>query len=101
MNKTKVLSSWLTIACYVLLPVAVICLYGYAKEIIIAQTAWINIIKSNFTLNIFLAFFMWGVLVDKFTKKLSKKKGWIIWGVGTAALILLFRYAGGLQTIFE
>lgn len=97
----KAIAKWVTLPSYILILVAVVLVYVPTREIMIAQTAWIRIIKSDLTLNVFLLLFMWGLLIDKLTKKMSRRKGWIIWGVGTILLILFFRFVGGFETIFD
>ena len=74
--------------------------YLHAKEAMIVQDAWIWIIKSNVTFNFILFLFLWGLVADKYTKHMPKKKGWLIWGVGFIIIILIFRFIGGMETIF-
>lgn len=97
---SKVQSKWITVSCYILIFIAVVLLYVPTREEMIAQTAWVNIIKSTFTLNVLLAFFVWGIMIDKLTRKLPRKISWAIWGIGIVALVLIFKFVGGLPTVF-
>jgi len=84
---------------YALVAVLIGICYFPAREIMIRQTAWIEVMKSNVTLNFVLFFLLFGVVCDKLTKGMPKRKAWLIWGIGLLVLIILFRSAG-MDTIF-
>ena len=67
----------------------------------IVQDAWLWIIKSNVTFNFILFYFLWGLASDKFTKHMPKWKGWLIFGIGLLIISSVFKFAGGMETIFD
>lgn len=85
---------------YALIAVGVVLSYQGAKEAMIRQDAWVLTVRSPITLNSILLLFMWGMIADKVTKGKSRRTGWVIWGIGLAVLILVFRFVGGAVTIF-
>lgn len=85
---------------YVLLGIATIIAYPIARALMIEDIAWYYKIISNITVNFVLLLFLYGVTVDKMTKHMSRKKGWIIWGIGFIVLILFFKYVAQWPTIF-
>ena len=80
----------------------VIASYAYAVDLMNVQTAWIMIVKSNVTVNLVAIFGLWGIMSDQTAKKLkwSKTKGWLVFGAGIVAMIIVFRFAGGYVTIW-
>lgn len=89
---------------YILLYYAIIAViigvcYLPAKSVMIRQTAWIETVKSNVTLNFVLFFFLFGVVCTKLTRNMPRRRAWLIWGIGLLTLIVLFRSAG-MDTIF-
>lgn len=74
--------------------------YLPAREVMKLQTAWVWVIKSDITLNFVVLFFLYGYLCDKFTKGWSKKRAWLVWGIGLAVLIFIFRFLGNMPTIW-
>ena len=85
---------------YIVIGLLVIPSYIYSYQPLIAQeTSYIAII-SKFTVNIVLLFFFVGMWVDKATKHMPSWKGWLIWAVVTFAVILFFKYIGGLESRF-
>lgn len=93
-------SAKLSVILYILIAILTVLSYLQAKQLMIVQDAWIWIIKSNVTMNFIIFLFLWGVFIDKATKKMSKKKGWAIWAVSLAILIMVFKYIAGMETIF-
>ena len=63
--------------------------------------SYVSVLETNITMNFVLLFFFWGVVCDRMNKKRSKKAGWIIWGIGMVILMVVFRFVGGYQTIFD
>ncbi len=86
---------------YILLAIGITVSYLPAREAMIPQTAWLWVVKSPITLNFVVLFFLYGVACDKMTKGMTKKKSWLVWGVGLLILILLFSVVGGMSTIFD
>lgn len=84
---------------YILLIVGIALSYIPAKSVMILQTAWIWIMSSTVTLNFVILFFLYGLVCDKYTKNMSKRKAWIIWIVGMLVLVVLLRILG-MSTIF-
>lgn len=85
---------------YALIGVLAIVCYVPARSRMVVQDAWVWVVKSNVTLNFIIFLFLWGIIADKYTKGMSKKKSWAIWGVGFMVIILAFRFMGGMETIF-
>lgn len=85
---------------YVLIAAGAFLSYRPAKDILILQEPWMVVLKSPVTVNFVLFLFLWGVAADKATKHMDKKKGWLIWATGFAAIILTYRFIGGHGTIF-
>jgi uncharacterized membrane protein len=90
----------MSVLLYVAIVIGAILSYPGAREIMIKQDVWIETIISPITVNVVLFLFMWGVVADKRTKGMSRKKGWLIWGLGFVAIIIVFRFIGGMPTIF-
>lgn len=87
------------IALYCIIVAGVVFAYGPTKELMIRQDAWVQIVRSAMSVNLFLFLFMWGVVSERVTKGMPRKKGWIVWGIGLAVIIGTLRLAG-LPTIF-
>jgi len=101
MNKIKGTLSRIPIwVSYIAIVVGAILSYMPAREVMIAQDAWVIVIRSGVTLNFILLLFLWGVLADRWTKKMPKKKGWFIWGIGFILIIVVYKVVGGYDTIF-
>lgn len=86
---------------YFIIAVLATILYLPAREHMIVQDAWIWIIKSNVTFNFILFFFLWGIISDKYTKHMKKWQGWLIFSVGLVAIVLMFHFWGGYETIWS
>lgn len=90
---------------YVLIAVFMVLSYAPAKEVIIRQSAWEKVVMSNITVNFVLLFFLWGMLADRISKSLKWNtrswKSWFLFSAGLIAMMLLFRFAGGMLTIFD
>lgn len=80
--------------------IAMVASYMNVKDILLRQDAWVEVMQSPMTLNVVLLLFVWGVFADKTTKKMPRWKGWLIWGIGYAALILVLATVGGVPTRF-
>lgn len=74
--------------------------YSARHEMTFFNTQWLRVIKSPLTVNLVLFLFGFGVLADRWTKKMPKWKGWLIWGAGMLVIILIFRFIGGNKTTF-
>jgi phosphoglycerol transferase MdoB-like AlkP superfamily enzyme len=68
--------------------------YLYGRSIMISQISEWRAILSNFTVNFLLFLGLFGWLIDDMTKKMTKWKGWLIWGLATGMLFLLLKLAG-------
>jgi hypothetical protein len=101
-NRLKHLPSsrWWYPAIYSLIIVTAASGYWFVRSVMIDQQTWFVVLKSNITLNFVLLFFLYGVLCDKITKRVSKKKAWMVWGAGLLILLLFFRFVGGYETVF-
>jgi len=73
--------------------------YPYARAIMIKQETSFTAVLSNIpgTLNFILLFFLWGLMSDKLTKRMSKRKGWLVFLAGIFVLILFFQLVGGFE----
>ncbi len=72
--------------------------YIYGRLHLINQSDTYEVYDSNFTVNILIVFGLVGYLVEQKTKHLSKTKGWIIWAIAIALLVLFFKFVYGLET---
>jgi len=99
MITTKPNRNTMMLTVYIITGCLIIPAYWYGHSIMTWFAPYIMVYKADATLNFFLLFFLYGVLCDKMTKKMSKRKGWIIWGAGLVILMLFFRFAGGYATI--
>lgn len=84
---------------YIILGIIVAASYVPAQNIMKAQTAWIWVKSSTVTLNFVILFFLYGVVCDRMTRGMARKKSWAIWAGGLALLILFLRFLG-MSTIF-
>ena len=85
---------------YILAGVALIPAYAFGWRILTDQSTSYVAVLSKFTVNLVLLFFIVGVYVDKYTRDMPRWKGWLIWAIVTACLILFFKYVGGMETRF-
>ena len=101
-NLTSLISNWQYkwIALYSLLIIGVGASYPSTHKIIIDQSCMFISIISNVTLNLILAFFMWGIIVDKITKHRPKWVGWTVWGTGMLCMIVFLTKGAGFETRF-
>lgn len=72
--------------------------YWYGVELLTLQQTYYVAILSKVSVNIILLFGLAGHYVSRYTKGMSKWKGWAIWFVVMLILILFFKYVGGLET---
>jgi len=74
--------------------------YIFGWQLLTDQTTSYVAIISKVTVNLMLLFLMVGIYIDRYTKKMSRWKGWLVWAIVTTALILFFKYVGGIETRF-
>lgn len=96
----KILSRVPTKAYYIAVGLLIIPAYAFGWLLLTDQATSYVAILSKVTVNLLLLFFMVGVYVDIYTKKLPRWKGWLIWAVVVIILILFFKYVGGMETRF-
>lgn len=93
----KAIPLWLVFAVVAILAVVS---YQPARELMTMQYAWIIVKKSAITVNLMLLLFLWGVTADRVTKNRARWKGWMLWGLGFAAIIVAYSVIGQYDTIF-
>jgi uncharacterized membrane protein len=98
-DKIKHWKHWETVL-PILLILGIAMSYYPVRETMILQRSWYVATQTNVTLNFILFFFFYGVICDRMTKKMSRRKGWIIWATGMALLMVFFKIVGGYPTIF-
>jgi len=96
---TKPTTRTITILAYIAIVCLMIPAYWYGREVMTWFAPYIMVYESYTTLNFFLLFFLYGVACDRYTKGMSKRKGWTIWIVGLVLLMALFKFVGGYETI--
>lgn len=74
--------------------------YPAIHEMRFFDRVWMIVRKGPLTVNLVLFLFLYGVIADRYTKKMKKWQSWLIWGVGIIAVIMFFRFVGGYNTIF-
>ena len=77
---------------------ALIPAYIFGQHLLVEQSTTYPAIINQITVNFVILLYIVGVQVSNYTKDMSKAKGWIIWAVVMIALILVFKYIGGMQT---
>ena len=87
---------WVT---YPVIVIGAILSYQTAKTLMIMQEPLVVIVRSSVTLNFLLFLFLWGVASDRATRGMPRKKGWLLWGIGFAAILLVWRFIGGHGTL--
>ena len=87
------------IAFYLIAGLLTIAAYPFARSIMIKQETSFIAVLSNVpgTLNFILLFFLWGLMSDKMTKKMSRRNGWIVFFIGIFVLITFFQQVGGFE----
>jgi hypothetical protein len=101
MNKIKNILKKIPISVYfALITLLLIPCYYYGWNILTNTITSYLSVMSNITVNFVLFLFLYGIIVDKYTKKMSKRKGWLIFIIGFIILVLFFKYVGGMETIF-
>jgi hypothetical protein len=83
---------------YGLLSVLVIPAYLFGWGILTTQSTIYIAIVNKLSVNIILCFYLVGLYVNIYTKNMAKWKGWVIWALAIMALIMFFKYVGGLET---
>jgi len=83
---------------YGLLAIATILSYIYGWNILTAIGFQTTIYQITVVFLIFL--YIIGKTLDKITKKMPKAKGWAVYFTGLILVILVFKYIGGMETIF-
>lgn len=75
--------------------------YIWMRQTLISQATSYRAIISDFNINMVILLGLWGWWAEKLEKrkKWSKRKGWIVWGVGMVVLMTVLRL-GGSATIF-
>lgn len=98
-------NKWLWPAIYGLVGITAVVFYIPAREVMISQTAWVHIIKSNVTFNFMLFFFLWGMVSDNVSKRLGwgihSWKSWTFFVVSLLLILVFFKNVGHYQTIFD
>ena len=84
---------------YILIGILIIPAYWHGLKTLTWFDSTLTITTSNMTVNFLLLFFLYGVVCDRATRKMSKRKGWTIWIVGLIILLVIFRFVGGYETI--
>lgn len=84
------------------LTAALACTAAYypVRAVMTDQSTSYMALTSDVTVNLILILFFWGVTSDRLTKSWPKWKGWALFFVGMAVLILFFRLVGDVRTIF-
>lgn len=85
---------------YIIVGIIAVGAYYYVRELMLNMNAWAFVKTSPLTMNMLLAFFMWGWFVDYKFKKMHKYKKLALDLIGVVAIIILLRFAGGVKTIF-
>ena len=80
---------WIVIILLLIIPS-----YLYGREVMISQISSWRAVLSNFTVNFLLFLGLFGWLIGDMTKKMTKWKGWLIWGIAVGTLFLLLKLAG-------
>jgi len=83
---------------YYIVALALLPAYIYGQDLLSTQSTTYPAIINQITVNFVILLYLVGVQVSIYTKGMSKAKGWIIWAVVMVALILVFKYIGGMQT---
>jgi len=94
----KVFSRIPTKAYYVIVGLLIVPAYLFGWQLLTNQSTSYVAILSKVTVNLMLLFFMVGVYIDRYTKKMPRWKGWLVWLVVVTILILFFKYVGGMET---
>lgn len=83
---------------FIIFSILMIPAYIYGQSILTEQSTYFLAYNSKFTVNIVILFGLAGYYVSRYTKGMSKWKGWAIWFVVMLVLILFFKYVGRLET---
>lgn len=73
--------------------------YYWGWQILTDERTSFVAIMSQLTVNFVLFLFLYGNIIEKYTKKMSKLKGWLIWALAMTVVIFIF-WASGMETIF-
>lgn len=85
---------------YIIVGIIAVSAYYFIRALMLNMNAWAFVKTSPLTMNMLLAFFMWGWFVDYRFKKMSKYKKLALDMIGIIILIILLRFGGGIKTIF-
>lgn len=85
-------------AYYIAIGLAIIPAYLFGWQLLTNQQTWYLAIKNQLTVNFILFLGFYGYYIEKFVKGMPKWKGWLIWAIAVAVMIMFFKYVGGYQT---
>lgn len=79
--------------------------YSMTKESLLAQSAWLTVVRTGATVNFVLfLFFVYSRLLNKGIAKMHIKVnsllGLLLWLVGIGILVLIMRLTGNFETVF-
>jgi len=83
---------------YYIVALALLPAYIFGQNLLATQSTSYPAIINQVTVNFVILLYIIGVQISGYTKGMSKAKGWVIWAVIMVALILVFKYIGGMQT---
>ena len=94
MGRTAI-TRWLVV---VALVGAAASLLPLVRSMLLDQSLTYTTIKSSndsMAVNYLLALYLYGVMVDRLSRRIGKRKAWLLWGVGLIAIIMTLRLVFG------
>ena len=86
-------TAWIVLLAALILPSYI---YGWNTVTAIGFETTIYQITVVYLIFLYIA----GMFLDKVTKKMPKKKGWLVYFAGLIFIIMFFKYVGGMETFF-
>lgn len=94
-----------TIAWFAIILIIAGSTYYWTKEQMLAQDAWMYVIKTGATVNFAIALIIYSRFLDNIIKKFKIKtasfKGISFWLLGMGLAILVLRMSGNYTTVFD
>jgi hypothetical protein len=86
-------------AYYITAAIMVLPAYYWGWQLLTDESTSFVAIMSQLTVNFVVFLFLFGNIIERYTKKMPRLKGWLVWALAMVVVVLIF-YASGMETIF-
>lgn len=93
--RSNVTANKIGIAVIVLLPLA----YWYGYSVLTDQATSFTAVLSNLTANFTIFLYLFGLMIGKATKHMTRRKGWAVWAVCMLLMTMVLKFVFGWETL--